>query len=251
AGPGDPDMLTLGAVRALGQADVVVYDALVDERVLGLIRREARRVYAGKRGGKPSVAQTAITETLVREAAAGRRVVRLKGGDPFIFGRGGEEAEALAAAGVPFRVVPGVTSALAGLAEAAIPATMRGANRALVLATGHSLQPGHSAIDWEALAQLNQPVLLYMAMRYLPEICARLIAGGMAPETPAALIASVSLPDARMLITRLDRLGEESRAFEAPAIAVIGWIVEERKRLLPGAHADAGVAAEAQARDAG
>ncbi|MEM6421290.1 MAG: uroporphyrinogen-III C-methyltransferase [Pseudomonadota bacterium] len=231
AGPGDPELMTVAAARALGTADVVVYDALVDERVLSLMQPGAEAVFAGKRGGQPSAAQETITETLVARARQGCRVVRLKGGDPFVFGRGGEEAAALAAAGIPYRVIPGVTAALAGLAEAGIPATMRGANRALVLATGHSLQAGASAIDWDALGRLNQPVLLYMAMRYLPEICERLMAGGMAAATPAALLTSVSMPQARFHITTLGALGDESRAFGAPAIAVIGSIVAERDRL--------------------
>ncbi|MEL6266686.1 MAG: uroporphyrinogen-III C-methyltransferase, partial [Pseudomonadota bacterium] len=237
-GPGDPGLLTLAAIVALSQADLVVHDALVDERVLGLVGPGARLVYAGKRGGQPSVAQEAITDWLIEGAREGLRVVRLKGGDPFVFGRGGEEAAALAEAGIRFRVVPGITSALAGLAEAGIPATMRGANRALVMATGHSLQDGPSAIDWEALAQLAQPIMLYMAMRHLPEICDRLMAAGLAGETPAALIASVSLAGRAMVVCDLARLGEESRRFEAPAIAVIGAIVAERDRLA-GAVIDA------------
>ncbi|MEO1775276.1 MAG: uroporphyrinogen-III C-methyltransferase [Pseudomonadota bacterium] len=231
AGPGDPSLMTIAAAEALKVADLVVYDALVDERVLGLMQAGAEAVYAGKRGGKPSVAQEAITDALIQGARAGKRVVRLKGGDPFVFGRGGEEAVALAAAGIPYRVIPGVTAALAGLAQAGIPATMRGANRALVLATGHSLQEGASAIDWDALGRLNQPVLLYMAMRYLPEICARLMAGGMAADTPAALLTSVSTPEAGMHLTTLGQLGAESQAFAAPAIAVIGSIVAEREKL--------------------
>ncbi|MEM6972325.1 MAG: uroporphyrinogen-III C-methyltransferase [Pseudomonadota bacterium] len=231
AGPGDPGLMTLRAARALGEADVVVYDALIDERILEVTRPEARLLYAGKRGGKPSVPQDTITGWLIAEARSGRRVVRLKGGDPFVFGRGGEEARALAEARIPFHVIPGVTSALAGLAEAGIPATMRGTNRALVLATGHSLQAGATAIDWEALARLDQPVLLYMAMRHLPEICARLLAAGMAPETPAALLTSISMEGRALVVTDLAHLGEESMRFGAPAIAVIGRIVSERDAL--------------------
>ncbi|MEM9781969.1 MAG: uroporphyrinogen-III C-methyltransferase [Pseudomonadota bacterium] len=231
AGPGDPGLLTLRAARALGEADVVVHDALIDDRVLELVGPGARLMFAGKRGGQPSVKQDTITGWLIEEARAGRRVLRLKGGDPFIFGRGGEEARALAAAQIPFHVVPGVTSALAGLAEAGIPATMRGSNRALVLATGHSLQAGTAAIDWEALARLDQPVMLYMAMRYLPEICERLIAGGMDPSTPAALLTSISMQERALVITDLRHLGEESLRFRAPAIAVIGRIVAERDAL--------------------
>ena len=166
AGPGDPELLTLQAVSGLRQADVIVHDALVAPEILALAGPDARLVYAGKRGGRPSAEQADISNTLVELAQAGHRVLRLKGGDPYVFGRGGEEALGLAAHGIPFLVVPGLTAGLAGLTAAGIPATMRGVNRAVVLATGHAGDgtPGE-ALDWAALARLGQPVVIYMAVR--------------------------------------------------------------------------------------
>src|ERR1700752_5068133 len=148
AGPGDPGLLTLDALAGLAQADVVVHDALVDARILALAGPQARLEFAGKRGGKPSATQADISERLVALARAGERVLRLKGGDPFVFGRGGEEAAALAAAGVPFRIIPGVTAGLAAMAAASIPATLRGINRALIFAVGHGAEDG---FDWPPL----------------------------------------------------------------------------------------------------
>ena len=157
AGPGDPGLLTLDALAGLLQADVVVHDALVDARVLALARSGAQMRFAGKRGGKPSITQEDISAQLVAFARRGLRVLRLKGGDPFVFGRGGEEILALAAAGVPFRVVPGVTAGLGGLASACIPATMRGVNQAIILATGHGPDE-EGTVDWSALARTRQPI---------------------------------------------------------------------------------------------
>jgi uroporphyrin-III C-methyltransferase len=177
AGPGDPGLLTLHALAALAQADVVVHDALVDARVLDLAHPDATRVFAGKRGGKPSTDQADITARLVTLAREGRRVLRLKGGDPFVFGRGGEEVLTLAAHGIPFRVIPGITSGLAALTAALIPATLRGANQAILLATGHGaadlaeLPGGDGGLDWPAFARLGQPIVLYMAIpRWRPSL---------------------------------------------------------------------------------
>jgi uroporphyrin-III C-methyltransferase len=225
AGPGDPGLLTLHALRGLEQADVVVHDALVDLRVLALARSGAVLEFAGKRGGKPSSAQGDITCRLIAFAREGKRVLRLKGGDPCIFGRGGEEAFALAEAGIPFRIVPGVTSGLAALTMASIPATMRGVNRALVLVTGQGGE-GEQDLDWAALARLKQPVVIYMGLRNLASIAAALIEGGLAPETPVAVIASATLPEQRILGGRLDRIAEEVNAarLEPPAVIAIGAI---------------------------
>src|SRR5436853_300543 len=159
AGPGDPGLLTLDALAGLIQADVVVHDALVDARVLALAGPETRLELAGKRGGRPSAAQDDISKRLIELAGAGLRVLRLKGGDPCVFGRGGEEALALASAGVPFRLIPGVTAGLAGLAAASIPATLRGVNHAVIFATGHGASE-HDGPDWAALAQTGQPIVL-------------------------------------------------------------------------------------------
>lgn len=233
AGPGDPGYLSLFALAGLAQADVVVHDALVDQRVLDLARPEATRVFAGKRGGRPSVDQADVTAQLVALAREGRRVLRLKGGDPFVFGRGGEEALTLALYKVPFRVVPGATAGLAGLAAALIPATLRGINQAIVLATGHDAE-GADGLDWAALARLGQPIVLYMGMANIERIAAELIAGGMAAETAAAVIASATLPGERVLVSTLGALPAAVRTarLSAPALVAIGEIVAIRGRLL-------------------
>ena len=231
AGPGDPGLLTLDALAGLAQADVVVHDALVDRRVLALAGPQARLEFAGKRGGKPSATQADISKRLVALARAGKRVLRLKGGDPFVFGRGGEEAMALAAAGVPFRVIPGVTAGLAALAAAAIPATLRGVNRAVIFAAGHGADED---FDWAPLARTGQPIVLYMAMHNLERIAGALMRGGLAPQTPAAVIASATTPKQRVLISTLEKLAADAREqkFEPPAIVVIGDIVAMREQLL-------------------
>ncbi len=231
AGPGDPGLLTLDALAGLQQADVVVHDALVDRRVLALAAKQAQLEFAGKRGGKPSATQAGISQRLVALARDGRRVLRLKGGDPFVFGRGGEEAMALAAAGIPFRIIPGVTAGLAALAAAAIPATLRGVNRAVIFAAGNGADED---FDWTPLARAGQPIVLYMVMHGLERITASLIAAGLAPQTPAAVIASAATPNERILISTLERLFADAReqAFEPPAIVVIGDIVAARAQLL-------------------
>ena len=231
AGPGDPGLLTLDALAGLGQGDVVVHDALVDRRVLALAGDRARLEFAGKRGGKPSAVQADISQRLIELARAGERVLRLKGGDPFVFGRGGEEAMALAAAGVPFRVIPGVTAGLAALSSAAIPATLRGVNRAVIFATGHGEQ---EKFDWAPLARTGQPIVLYMAMHRLAEIADSLMRGGCPPATPTAVIAAATMAEERIVVSTLARIAADVRSeqIEPPAIVVIGEIVSARKRLL-------------------
>src|SRR5580693_2690305 len=231
AGPGDPGLLTLDALAGLAQADVVVHDALVDERVLALAGPQARLEFAGKRGGKPSATQADISQRLVALARAGKRVLRLKGGDPFVFGRGGEEAMTLAAAGVPFRVIPGVTAGLAALAAAAIPATLRGTNRAVIFAAGHGAD---EEFDWAPLARTGQPIVLYMVMHNLDRITAELMKTGLAARTPAAVIASATTPKQRVLVSTLEKLAADAREqkFAPPAIVVIGDIVAMRSQLL-------------------
>jgi uroporphyrin-III C-methyltransferase len=230
AGPGDPGLLTLDALAGLAQADVVVHDALVDQRVLALAGAQARLEFAGKRGGKPSALQADISERLIALARAGNRVLRLKGGDPFVFGRGGEEALTLARAGVPFRVIPGVTSGLAALAAAGIPATLRGINRAVVFAAGHGADEN---FDWAPLVRTGQPIVLYMVMHNLERIVAAMIEAGLARDTPAAVIASATTPKERVLVSSLARLAAAAREqkFEPPAIVVIGDIVTLREGL--------------------
>ncbi|MET0497415.1 MAG: uroporphyrinogen-III C-methyltransferase [Steroidobacteraceae bacterium] len=231
AGPGDPGLLTLDALAGLLQADVIVHDALVDPRVLRLARKNAVLEFAGKRGGKPSTAQHDISERLVALARQGLRVVRLKGGDPFVFGRGGEEVLALVVAGLPFRVIPGITSGLSGLAVAGIPATMRGVNQAIILATAHNPDE-QDTTDWAALARTGQPIVLYMAMRTLEAIVAALMNGGLVASTPAAIVASASLPEQRVVESTLGTLVDDARTSKvgAPAIVVIGEIVRHRQQ---------------------
>jgi len=231
AGPGDPGLLTLDALAGMAQADVIVHDALVDPRVLRLAGPQARLVFAGKRGGKPSADQADITQRLIALARAGERVLRLKGGDPFVFGRGGEEARALAAAGIPFRVIPGVTAGLAALAAAAIPATLRGINRALIFAVGHGAE---ESFDWAPLVATGQPIVLYMAMHNIDAITRAMMASGLAPQTPAAVIAAATTPAQRVLVSTVGAVANAVRAekFEPPAIVVIGDIVTAREQLL-------------------
>jgi uroporphyrin-III C-methyltransferase len=236
AGPGDPRMLTLLALHAVRLADVVVHDALVDGRVLALKRADAQLLPAGKRGGRPSAHQQDINTLLVERARLGRRVLRLKGGDPFVFGRGWDEVVALAEAGIRYRVIPGVTSGLAATALAGIPATTRDTNHAVVLAAGHRADDDRSAADWEALARLGQPIILYMPMTQLPGITAALMKGGMASETPAALLQSATTENERCIESTLGHLVEDGRlhGIASPAIAVIGATVGLRQQMLAG-----------------
>ncbi|MGE0563227.1 MAG: uroporphyrinogen-III C-methyltransferase [Pseudolabrys sp.] len=233
AGPGDPGLLTLDCHAGLMQADVVVHDALIDPRVLAMAGPQAQLEFAGKRAGKPSSAQADISRRLVELARENKRVLRLKGGDPFVFGRGGEEAMVLAEAGIPFRVIPGVTAGLAAMAAAAIPATMRGINRALVLAAGYGADEvaGH---DWAALAKTDVPIVLYMSMQNLASIADELMKGGLSADTPAAVIGSATMPEQRIVISTLGRVVGDTSANKVatPAIVVIGDIVPVREKLL-------------------
>jgi uroporphyrin-III C-methyltransferase len=234
AGPGDPGLLTLLAAHALARADAVVFDALVDPRILALARPAARLVFAGKRGGKPSPRQPDISAKLVRLARRGQRVLRLKGGDPFVFGRGGEEALALVAAGVPFRVVPGVTAGIGGLAYAGIPATHRTVNAAVTLVTGHSTEGDvPDGLDWTALARGAPVLVLYMALKHLADIAARLRAGGRGPDEPVAVIAHATTPRQQVVETTLGTcVADVARAgIEPPAVIVVGGVVRLRAAL--------------------
>jgi uroporphyrin-III C-methyltransferase len=234
AGPGDPGLLTLHALHGLRRADVVVYDALVSEAVLALAPSNVAREFAGKRGGKPSARQADISLRLVALARAGRRVLRLKGGDPMVFGRGGEEALSLSAAGVPFRIIPGVSAGIGGLAYAGIPVTHREANSVVTFLTGHNaagVVPDE--IDWEAVARGSPVLVIYMAIKHLRAIADRLIAAGRGGEEPAALIADATLPGQRVVVTTLARCAAEAEAarLAPPAIVVIGEVVRLRGSL--------------------
>jgi uroporphyrin-III C-methyltransferase len=234
AGPGDPGLLSLLALHALQQADIVVYDALVDQRILALARPGAVLDFAGKRGGKPSPQQPDISQRLVRLARAGRRVLRLKGGDPFIFGRGGEEGLALVAAGIPFRVVPGITAAIGGLAYAGIPATHRDINSAVTFITGHA-SDGEvpDGLDWTALARGAPVLVLYMALKHLAAIAQRLIAAGRPAEEPVAVVSKATTAAQRVLETTLAQAAADVAiaGIEPPAIIAIGAAVRLRRQL--------------------
>jgi uroporphyrin-III C-methyltransferase len=234
AGPGDPGLLTLHALHGLKQADVIVYDALVSEDILGFARSGVDLEYAGKRGGRPSSRQQDISLRLVELARENKRVLRLKGGDPFVFGRGGEEALVLVDAGIPFRVIPGITSGLAALAMAGIPATTRTTNHAVILATGHPADADHPA-DWAALARSGQPLVLYMARRNLAQIADALMRNGLAAETPVAVIVEATTPRSRVIETHLAAAAADVTAadVDTPAIVAIGSIVALRAQLAP------------------
>lgn len=227
AGPGDPELLTLKAHRLLQQADAIVYDQLVSPAILQLARPDAERVFVGKKGGGFCCPQRDIEGTLIRLARAGNNVVRLKGGDPFIFGRGGEEAEALVAAGLAFEIVPGVTSALAAAAYAGIPLTHRAHASGVVFLTGHEdPQKSDSVIHWEDYGRLGATLCIYMGMKNLETIMRRLQAGGLAADTPAAVIQSATTADHRQLISTAGKIALESEhaGFGAPAIIIVGEV---------------------------
>jgi uroporphyrin-III C-methyltransferase len=234
AGPGDPGLLSLYALHALRHADVVVYDALVDSRVLQLARAGAALEYAGKRGGRPSLSQPAISDRLVRHARGGARVLRLKGGDPFVFGRGGEEGLALVAAGVPFRIVPGITAGIGGLAYAGIPVTHRDTNHAVTFITGHGVTGDvPDGLDWAALARGAPVLVFYMALKHLETIAARLQAAGRAAHEPAAIVCRASTPSQRVIETTLGAAAADAAkaGLEPPAIVVVGEVVRLRAGL--------------------
>ena len=234
AGPGDPELLTLKARRLIGDADVIVHDYLVAPEILALARANAERVFVGKKGGGFCCPQRDIEGTLIRLAREGRTVVRLKGGDPFVFGRGGEEAEALVEAGITFEIVPGVTSALAAAAYAGIPLTHRAHSSAVVFLTGHEdpAKPD-SALHWEDYGKLGATLCIYMGMKNLETITRRLQAGGLAPDTPAAVIQSATTGAHRQFVgtVRDIALGSEHAGFGAPAIVVIGDVVRLADKL--------------------
>jgi uroporphyrinogen III methyltransferase/synthase len=227
AGPGDPELLTLKAHRLIRAADAVVHDYLVAPAILALARPDSEKIFVGKKGGGFCCPQTEIEAILIRLAREGKTVVRLKGGDPFIFGRGGEEAEALVAAGIPFEVVPGVTSALAAAAYAGIPLTHRSHASGVVFLTGHEdpTKPD-AAIRWEDYAKLGATLCLYMGMKNLEIITRRLQAGGLAGTTPVAVIQSATTGGHRRLLATLATVALESEhaGFGAPAIVVIGEV---------------------------
>jgi uroporphyrin-III C-methyltransferase len=234
AGPGDPGLLTLHAANALAQADVIVHDALVNADCLKLARTGAVLEYAGKRGGKPSAKQRDISLRLVELAREGHRVLRLKGGDPFVFGRGGEEALTLVEHHVPFRIVPGVTAGIGGLAYAGIPVTHRDTNHTVTFLTGHdSTGVVPDRIDWDGVARGSQVIVMYMAMKHIPTITSRLIAAGRSPDEPVAFVTDASTSTQQVLETTLARAADDVTAsgLQPPAIVVVGEVVRLRPAL--------------------
>jgi uroporphyrin-III C-methyltransferase len=234
AGPGDPGLLTLHAVRALEQADVIVYDALVDETCLQFANKNAVLEYAGKRGGKPSPKQRDISLRLVELAQQNKRVLRLKGGDPFVFGRGAEEALTLVEYGIKFRIVPGVTAGIGGLAYAGIPATHRTINQSVTFLTGHDangVMP--DKIDWSSIACGSPVIVMYMAMKHIGEITRRLMDAGRAADEAVAFVCNASLASQHVLETTLEKAETAVReaGLQPPAIVVVGEVVKMRQSL--------------------
>ena len=234
AGPGDPGLLSLLALHGLRQADIVVHDALVDERILAMAPQEVLREYAGKRGGKPSAKQRDISLRLIELAREGKKVLRLKGGDPFVFGRGGEEALALVSARIPFRIVPGISAGIGGLAYAGIPVTHRDVNSVVTFVTGHGasgLVP--DSVDWSVLAKGAPVLVIYMALKHIGQIAQRLMAAGRRSDEPVAIVSKATTAGQRVVETTLANavVDAEASKIEPPAMVVIGDAVRLRAGL--------------------
>jgi uroporphyrin-III C-methyltransferase len=231
AGPGDPGLATLLALHAIQNADVILHDALVNQALLKLAKPKTEMIYAGKRAGVKSCKQSEISSTLIAYARTNKRVLRLKGGDPFIFGRGGEEAQALAKACIPFRIVPGVTAGIGGLAYAGIPVTHRDTNSAVTFITGHGSDGHLPDYDWAAIAKASPTLVLYMARKNAGDIAARLVAAGRNPKEAAAIVSDATFPQQTVIITTLGKLGAAAIKGAGPAIIMIGKNVKLRREL--------------------
>ncbi len=232
-GPGDPDLLTVKALRLLQNADVVVYDRLVSDEILQQIPTGVSRIYVGKKTGKHTLPQDEINALLVKLAETRRTIVRLKGGDPFVFGRGSEEAEYLARHGVTFEIVPGITSASACTTYAGIPLTHRGLAQGIQIITGHCRADLPLDLDWQSLADPAKTIVIYMGLANISLICDRLMQAGLSEETPAAAIADGTTAKQQRIITSLSRLAQETRNYglQAPVLFVIGRVVNMAKLL--------------------
>ncbi len=228
AGPGDPGLITALGLHAIANADAILYDALINDKLLGFARPGAELIYAGKRAGKRSCKQTDISRTLVSLAKKGKRVLRLKGGDPLVFGRGAEEALTLARSGVPFRIVPGITAGIGGISYAGIPVTHRDTNHAVTFLTGHGSDGKLPKLDWDALAKASPTLVIYMGRKYAGEIAAKLIAAGRRVAEPVALVSNASTNDQDVQVTTLGEMGDAVSRESAPTIIVIGENVKLR-----------------------
>lgn len=233
AGPGDPGLLTLHGLNALQQADVIVYDALVQKKILDWARPDAELIYAGKRGGKPSAKQQDISLTLVDLARAGKRVLRLKGGDPFVFGRGGEEAQTLVQHDVPIRIVPGISAGIGGLAYAGIPVTHRDVNQSVTFVTGHDQTGESTNLNWRAISQGSQVLVIYMGMKHIARIVTSLIEAGRPANEPVAVVVEATTSGQQVLETTLENVTEDiaNSSLSPPAIICIGRSVLMRQVL--------------------
>lgn len=234
AGPGDPGLLTVLALHGIRNADVIVYDALVGDSILAMADDNTKMEYAGKRGGKPSAKQIDISERLVKLAKEGKRVLRLKGGDPFVFGRGAEECLRLVEADIPFRIVPGVTAGVGGLAYAGIPATTRGANTAITFITGHTAGGDvPDDINWSALASGSPALVFFMGTKHMGRIASKLMEAGRPDDEPVAIVCKATLPDQKVLVTTLANCEADYKAsdLEPPALIVVGPVVALREQL--------------------